>query len=101
MRAYRRFMSFGVLALIGLGATLIVQGGWQAVAAGFAIFNGGGFALTFVALGMAGERPRSRRPSWAREADPHRQTVTPKPVARRGPAPAPGVSLAPRPARTV
>jgi len=34
---------------------MLVQGGWQAVAAGFATFNGVGFALTFAVIGAAGQ----------------------------------------------
>ena len=58
MRAYTLFSTLGVLTLIGLAATMLVQGGWQAVAAGFAIFNGVGFALTFVMIRTVSDRPR-------------------------------------------
>jgi hypothetical protein len=105
MRAYKRLLVFGALTLIGMAATIIVQGGWQAAAAAFAIFTGGGFTLTFAALRAASERPRSPHPSWASAADrPHRPVVA-APAA----APAPRTSrprisgsrpVAPRPART-
>jgi hypothetical protein len=91
MRAYRRLMIFGALTLIGLAATIIVQGGWQAAAAAFAIANGGGFALTFVALCAASERPRSRHPSWARAADRPHHGVAAEPSPRRAAA-TPGTS---------
>ena len=58
MRAYTLFSTLGVLTLIGLAATMLVQGGWQAVAAGFAIFTGVGFALTFVVIRTVSDRPR-------------------------------------------
>ena len=59
-------MIFGALTLIGFGATILLQGGWQAAAAGFALLNGAGFVLSFAVLGARSERPRSRRPSWER-----------------------------------
>ena len=62
---YITFLASGALTLIGFGATLVVQGGWQAVAAAFAILQGLVFASTFIALRVAAERPRSRRPGWA------------------------------------
>lgn len=108
MRAYRRLTIFGALTLVGVGATILVQGGWQAVSAAFAIFNGGGFALTFVALRAASERPRSRRPSWSQPPD-RSQRVAIDPGAR-GPSearpdsaearPSEHRPLTPRPART-
>jgi hypothetical protein len=58
MRAYTLFSTLGVLTLIGLAATMLVQGGWQAVAAGFATFSGVGFALTFVVIRAVIDRPR-------------------------------------------
>jgi hypothetical protein len=65
MRAYERLLGSGALTLVGLGATLLVQGGWQAVAAGFAIFSAIVFAESFISLCVAAERPRSRRAGWA------------------------------------
>jgi hypothetical protein len=108
MRAYRRFMIFGALTLIGMAATIMVQGGWQAVSAAFAIFNGAGFALTFVALRAASERPRSRRPSWSQPPDRSRRVVI-EPGARGASdaradsaeaRPSEPRSLTPRPAHT-
>ena len=37
MRAYRRLLIFGALTLIWMAATIIVDGGWQAASAAFAI----------------------------------------------------------------
>lgn len=108
MRAFRRFRIFGALTLIGLAATIMVQGGWQAAAAAFAMFNGAGFAVTFAALGAASERPLSPHPSWALAADSPRPRVAAEPSSRRA-ASAPDTSqpatpgrrpLAPRPAPT-
>jgi hypothetical protein len=65
MRLYIRFLGSGALGLGGLGATMVVHGGWQAVAAAFAILQGLVFVLTFITICAAGERPRSRRPEWA------------------------------------
>ena len=64
-RTYITFLGAGALTLIGLGATVIVQGGWEAVAAAFAILQGLVFVSTFIALRVAAERPRSGRPGWA------------------------------------
>ena len=55
MRAYRLFLTFGALTLIGMVATMLVQGGWEAASAAFAIFGGLGFALTFVAIGASSD----------------------------------------------
>jgi hypothetical protein len=79
MRAYTLFLTLGALTLIGLAATMLVQGGWQAVAAGFATFNGVGFALTFAVIRAMSDRPR-------------RVSVEPAPLtapAASAPAPAP------------
>jgi hypothetical protein len=65
MRTYERLLGSGALTLIGLGATLLVQGGWQAIAAGFAIFSSIVFAVSLISLRVAAERPRSSRPGWA------------------------------------
>ena len=45
MRVYRLLSNLGALTLIGLAATMLVQVGWQAVAAGFATFNASGSRL--------------------------------------------------------
>lgn len=100
MRTYIRFLGSAALTLIALGSTLLVQGGWQAAAAAFAIFQGLVFASSFIALGAAAERPRSRRPGWAvggtprsatAEAERARADVADGRVgrARRTPAPQP------------
>jgi hypothetical protein len=65
MPTYARLLGSGALTLIGLGATLLVQGGWQAIAAAVAIFSGIVFAASLISLRVAAERPRSRRPAWA------------------------------------
>jgi hypothetical protein len=65
MRTYIRLLGSGALTLVGLGATLLVQGGWEAAAAAFAIFSGLVFAVSFISLRVAAERPRSGHPGWA------------------------------------
>ena len=82
MRTYIRLLGSGALTLIGLGATLLVQGGWQAAAAAFAIFQGGVFALSFISLRVAAERPRSRRPGWAVAGSEPRGARTPAEAER-------------------
>lgn len=74
MSAFKIVVTFGALTLAGLGATLIVQGGWQAAAAAFAILDGVGFALTFAVLGARSERPLE----LAAEAAP-RHVAVPEP----------------------
>ena len=59
------FLGSGALGLGGLAATMLVHGGWQSVAAAFAIFQGLVFAVTFISIRAAAERSRSRRPEWA------------------------------------
>ncbi len=81
MRAFIQLSIFGALTLIGSAATLLIQGGWQAAAMGFAVLNGVGFALTFVAIGVASERPAAAHPSWAQTPDGSRRaTVEPAPL---------------------
>jgi hypothetical protein len=65
MHRYLRLLGSGALTLFGMGATILVHGGWQAVACAFAIFQGIVFAVTFLELGQAGERSQSGRPAWA------------------------------------
>jgi hypothetical protein len=96
-----RLRVFGALTLIGMAATIVVQGGWEAGAAAFAIAGGVGFALTFAALQAVGERPRSRRPAWAHETapEPRRAAVT-APATSRQPATSGRSRPAPGPPRT-
>jgi hypothetical protein len=76
MRAFIQLSILGALTLIGSAATLLIQGGWQAAAAAFAIFNGAGFTLTFVAIGVASERPGPLHPRLAQKREgPRRVTV--------------------------
>lgn len=65
MRTYIRFLGSGALTLIGLGATIVVQGGWQAAAAGFGILAGTVCALSFIVLRASMDRPQPGRPDWA------------------------------------
>jgi hypothetical protein len=65
MRTYTKLLGSGALTLIAVGVTLVVQGGPQAIAAAFAIFQGIVFVTTFLTLRVAADRPRSRRPGWA------------------------------------
>jgi hypothetical protein len=85
MRTYIRFLGSGALTLVGLGATILVQGGWQAAAAGFAILQGLVFALTVIGMRVGAERPRSRRPDWAMgEGTPRTVQATDSEPARAG-----------------
>jgi hypothetical protein len=89
-------MILGALTLAGMAATLIVQGGWQAIAAAFAIAAGGGFALTFMALRASSERPErvvAAKPGPPPSAVPVPDTARPATSGRR--------PLAPRAAPTV
>ena len=96
MRTYIRLLGSGALTLVGLGATLIVQGGWQAAAAAFAIFQGIVFATSYGMLLAASERPGSTRPDWAlgdgepRPAsamtEPERASATVQDRSRTGPS---------------
>ena len=66
MRTYRRFfLVSAALTLIGLGGTILGQGGWQAAAAGLGMLAGIAFVLSVAALAAASERPRPRYPDWA------------------------------------
>jgi hypothetical protein len=73
MRTFRAALVLAPLTLlIGLGAAILVHGGWQAVAAALSIMGGVGCAIAFAAFGAAGERPRQGRPVWAEPAPPTR-----------------------------
>ena len=80
--------------MIGLAATLVVNGGWQAAAAGFATFNGVGFVLTFAVIGAAIDRPRPLHPSWTqtppapRRIEVQRAPGDPAETSERASAPA-------------
>lgn len=63
-RTYIGFLGSGALTLLGLGATIVLHGGWEAAGAGFAMLQGIVFALTFIALRVAADGPQSRRPEW-------------------------------------
>ncbi len=85
MHAYGRELILGALILIGIAATIIVQGGWEAASAAFAIFTGTGFALGFARIRAVSERPRSRsrHPSWADAATPSREAPDREQAAQR------------------
>jgi hypothetical protein len=95
MRAIRGLTILGALTLAGMAATLVVHGGWQAIAATVAIAAGVGFALTFLALRASSERPErvvAARPSPPPSAVPVPETARPATSGRR--------PLVPRTART-
>ncbi len=96
LRTYRLLLLFGALTLIGSAAMLLVQGGWQSAAAGFAMVNGVGFVLTFAVIGAVSERPRPLQPGWTETADGTRRVaVEPAPLAVE-PAPPRPVEASPR-----
>ena len=88
-RTFHSFLGSGALLLGALTAVIVVNGGWQAVAAALAILGGLVFGLSFISLAAAGEKPRPTRPAWARE------TVRPRAVAPDRPAPASAPERAP------
>jgi predicted lipid-binding transport protein (Tim44 family) len=66
---FHRFLGGGALMLGALAAVLLVNGGWQAVAAALSVLGGLVFVFSFISLASASERPRPSRPAWAREAE--------------------------------
>jgi hypothetical protein len=96
-RTFHRFIGGGALMLGALIAVILVNGGWQPVAAALSMLGGLIFGLSFISLLAAGEKPRPTRPAWARE------TERPRAVPADRPAPASAVERAPaaprRPAR--
>jgi hypothetical protein len=88
MRTYSLFLfsTLGALTLIGLAATMLVQGGWQAVAAGFAVFNGVGFALTFAGIRAVSDRPRRVSVESAPLTTPASSAPAPAPTRHARPA---------------
>jgi hypothetical protein len=84
MRTYIRLLGSGALTLIAVGVTLVVQGGPQAIAAAFAIFQGIVFVTTFLTLRVAADRSRSRHPGWAVDgSEPRRADATASAEAER------------------
>jgi hypothetical protein len=85
-RTFHGFLAGGALVLGALLAVILVNGGWQAVAAAVAILGGLVFGLSFIALLTAGETPRPTRPAWAREPEPPRAVPAdrPAPASARG-----------------
>jgi hypothetical protein len=88
-RTFHRFLGGGALMLGALVAVILVNGGWQAVAAAVGMLGGLVFGLSFISLAAAGEKPRPTRPAWARE------TERPQAVPADRPAPAPATEPAP------
>jgi hypothetical protein len=87
MASYHRLLAGGAIMLGGLGATMIVHGGWQPAAAAVTILGGTVFLLSFISLAVATDRPRSDRPEWAqaRRTPPPRRPrhATPSPRTSR------------------
>jgi hypothetical protein len=83
-RIYHTFLGSGAVMVGALAAVLIVNGGWQAIAAALATLAGLGLGLSFISLAAVGERPPATRPAWARAtpAGPARRP-TPAPAAER------------------
>ena len=94
---FHRLLGGGALMLGALAAVMLVNGGWQAVAAALSIIGGLVFVLSVISLRAASERPQPSRSAWARE------TEGPRTVPAGRPAPAPATerapAAAPRPAR--
>jgi hypothetical protein len=65
MRTYIRFLGSGALTLVGILGTIVLQGGWEAAAAGFATILGTVCAVNVALLVAAAERPQRSRPDWA------------------------------------
>ena len=87
MHAYRRLLTLGALTGVGVAATTLLQGGWQAAAAGLAILAGMGFGLTFTVIRVLSERPLPRHPSWSQAPERLRGVPTvPTPHAAAAPA---------------
>ena len=56
MRWLIRILGLWAFTVIGLLATLLEKGGWEAGAAGFAASTGVGLALVFAVIGAASDR---------------------------------------------
>ena len=66
---YHTLVGSAGLTPAAVGAALLANGGWQAVAAAVAIVAGLAFLLSFIRLAAAADRPGPARPAWAREMD--------------------------------
>jgi hypothetical protein len=95
MRAYLTFLVSGALALIAFVATMLLQGGWQAVLAAFAVLAGAGCLTGLIALLTTGERLASPAPSGAHQ----RASARPAPAAKDRPEAAPEPAAPPEPSR--
>ena len=104
-RTLQTFLGGGALMLGAFVAVLLVNGGWQAVAAALSILGGLVFGLSFISLAAASEQPSPTRPAWARETKRARSVPADRPApasateraaaAPRRPAPGPPL-LSPR-----
>jgi Na+-transporting methylmalonyl-CoA/oxaloacetate decarboxylase gamma subunit len=104
MRTYLTYLVSGALALLAFGATMLVQGGWRAALAAFAVLAGAGSVLSMISLLATGERLASPAPRRAiaqpAPAPKTRRAAAPEPVtsrepARPGPRPRPRLSSNP------
>jgi hypothetical protein len=59
MGIYSAFLAFSTLAIVFLGATLVVHGGMEAIAMGAVLLVGVPALVCFIVLMAASERPHS------------------------------------------
>lgn len=90
MGTYVMFPVSGALTLLAFGAMMVVQGGWQAADAAFAMLTGVGFLTTIISLAATGEWLESPAPRLARG----------RALARRAAATERGPEAAPVPVRS-
>jgi hypothetical protein len=62
MRTYKVFLTSAALTIAAVVAAIVLQGGWEAAAAGAGIAAGLAWLVSLMALLAAGERPRPRGP---------------------------------------
>jgi MFS family permease len=75
MRSYHGFLTGAAITIGGLVATMVLHGGWRAVAGAVAILGVMVVVPCFLALAVASDRPRPERPDWAQGG---RRTALPR-----------------------
>jgi hypothetical protein len=82
MRLHHGLLAGAAIGLGGLVATILLHGWWEPAAAAVSILGGTLFLFSFMALGIAAERPRSDWAQGRRRTPPERRRRQPARSAR-------------------
>jgi O-antigen/teichoic acid export membrane protein len=68
MRTFITLLVSAGLTVAGLGAAIVLHGGWESAAAAGALVAAMAFLFSLILALVAGERPTPKRPAWAATA---------------------------------